>query len=188
MRVHGDVTSLEVCHDGRTLVLGCADGSLQSYVVIDVDCDEDWLSLLSRLTTRDPNISASSSKRPSTSAAATTTRVWDKVVRKFLLQIALGRYENSRVDISFEIKTDFERLASLVIRTHTSPGVDWYFLVLFSTLVNNFFMFRSTNTGGIESPRADIQYSALLLKKIHDNILFPENRNDLANLPLLESS
>jgi len=82
MRVHGDVTSLEVCHDGRTLVLGCADGSLQSYVVIDVNCDEDWLSLLSRLTTRDPNNGATTSKRPSTSAAATvtTTRVWDKVV------------------------------------------------------------------------------------------------------------
>ena len=37
LRVHGDVTSLEVCHDGRTLVLGCADGSVQSYVV-----DASW--------------------------------------------------------------------------------------------------------------------------------------------------
>ena len=75
LRVHGDVTSLEVCHDGRTLVLGCADGSLQSYVVVDVECDDDWMSVLSRIATRNPGNSASTNRRPTTTAA----RVWDKV-------------------------------------------------------------------------------------------------------------
>jgi len=81
LRVHGDVTSLEVCHDGRTLVLGCADGSLQSYVVVDVECDEDWSSLLSRIPTRDPANSVSTGKRPvSTMTTTAPVRVWDKVI------------------------------------------------------------------------------------------------------------
>jgi len=79
LRVHGDVTSLEVCHDGRTLVLGCSDGGLQSYVIVDVDCDDDWGSILAHMTSRGPN-NSTNNKRPATTTSATTTRQWDKVI------------------------------------------------------------------------------------------------------------
>jgi len=83
LRVHGDVTSLGVCHDGRTLVLGCADGSVQSYVLVDVECDQDWTHLLSSLPSRNPSScrtsSTSGGKRSSVSSVP-AARVWDKVV------------------------------------------------------------------------------------------------------------
>jgi len=76
------VTSLEVCHDGRTLVLGCSDGCLQSYVVIDVDYDDDWSLVLSRLATRDPNSKTSTNKRLSSSTVPAARRIWDKVRKR----------------------------------------------------------------------------------------------------------
>ena len=74
------MTSLEVCHDGRTLVLGCADGSLQSYVVVDVENDDEWTQVLSQLASRDPKNRTSTNRRPAMSTGP-AARVWDKVVR-----------------------------------------------------------------------------------------------------------
>lgn len=38
--VHGTITCLEVCHDERTVVAGCKDGALVSYVIIDDQLDD----------------------------------------------------------------------------------------------------------------------------------------------------
>jgi len=73
-RIHGgSVTSLAVCHDARTLVVGCSDGSVQSYVIVDVQHDDNWSHLLSGLDTRQTNNSFG------VTTAAPASRSWDNV-------------------------------------------------------------------------------------------------------------
>ena len=73
-RVHGgSVTSLAVCHDAHTLVVGCSDDSVQSYVIVDVQHDDNWSHLLSGLDTRQTNNSFG------VTTAAPASRSWDNV-------------------------------------------------------------------------------------------------------------
>lgn len=69
LSVHGDIRVLEVCHDDRTVVIGCADGSIVSHVLIDVDVDERS-EVIGQLATRKSRFFAGGGGPP---------RFWDKV-------------------------------------------------------------------------------------------------------------
>lgn len=54
VNVHGQITSLTLCHDERTIVLGCEDGSLVSYVLIDQKTDDPRQVLQNVLSRQSP--------------------------------------------------------------------------------------------------------------------------------------
>jgi hypothetical protein len=86
--VHGDVTALELCRDMRTLVLGLADGSVLSYVIVDVESGDDRDAILSAIGTRQSRpLAATGCRGPTTigggsaesGSAGSGPRAWDKV-------------------------------------------------------------------------------------------------------------
>ncbi|XP_064605735.1 NACHT and WD repeat domain-containing protein 2-like [Liolophura sinensis] len=73
---HAEITTLKICDDDRTLVLGCNDGTLLSYILLYPDTDdcEDILSALpSRQEDSVPDREVPSRRSP---------RAWDKVSRE----------------------------------------------------------------------------------------------------------
>ena len=70
VNVHGTITCINVCHDERTVVVGCEDGSLVSYVLIDALL-EDYTKLIGSIPSRQGQLIKPSSGR--------STRSWDKV-------------------------------------------------------------------------------------------------------------
>ena len=68
--VHGTITCLGVCHDDRTIVAGCEDGSLVSYAIID--------SLLENKNKILPNI-LSRQRDAEEESGRKSSRSWDKV-------------------------------------------------------------------------------------------------------------
>ena len=70
VNLHGQVTTLEVCHDERTIMLGCADGSLLSYVLVDVAI-EGAEPVLTAMPSRQNALAQTTSSLAS--------RSWDKV-------------------------------------------------------------------------------------------------------------
>jgi hypothetical protein len=78
--VHGQITALTVCHDSRTILVGCEDGTLLSYVIIDLPTDSDCHQIiLQGLGTRQSI--TSNGRRPSTVSGCGLSRAWDKVDR-----------------------------------------------------------------------------------------------------------
>ena len=67
--VHGQITCVEICHDDRTIVLGCEDGAILSYVVIDSE-NEDPVPLLAAIPSRQNALSKKTT---------ISTRSWDKI-------------------------------------------------------------------------------------------------------------
>ena len=70
VNVHGTITCINVCHDERTVVVGCEDGSLVSYVLIDALL-EDHIKLIASIPSRQGQQAKPSSGRSS--------RSWHKV-------------------------------------------------------------------------------------------------------------
>lgn len=77
--VHGEITALRVCHDNRTVLVGCSDGAILSYVVIDPRTDADRQeAILSSLGTRGTSTGFQPDLR---TACSSSSRAWDKVDR-----------------------------------------------------------------------------------------------------------
>lgn len=77
--VHGKVTALRVCHDTRTVLVGCEDGTLLSYVIIDLPTDAAChQSILQSLGTRQAMTSCDR-QTSSFVASGLPSRAWDKV-------------------------------------------------------------------------------------------------------------
>jgi hypothetical protein len=68
--VHGDISRLAVCHDHRTIVVGCRDGALVSFVLIDQATDDAQEVL---------NITASRKSPLKSEAEQMMMRSWDKI-------------------------------------------------------------------------------------------------------------
>jgi hypothetical protein len=76
--VHGEISSIRVCHDNRTILVGCSDGAVLSYVIVDLLNDADRQeAILSSLGTRQTSAGFQQGPR----AGSTSSRAWDKVDR-----------------------------------------------------------------------------------------------------------
>lgn len=73
--VHSDISCIEVCHDERTLILGCSDGSILSYVLGDIS-QETPDEILSKIPSRQTAVTQNSS--------TAAPRSWDKVDSEFI--------------------------------------------------------------------------------------------------------
>ena len=70
VNVHGQISCMELCHDERTIILGCEDGSLVSYVLIDQAFD-DLVDVLPKVLSRQSPLK--------TTQQSALVRSWDKV-------------------------------------------------------------------------------------------------------------
>ena len=68
--VHSEISCLNLCHDDRTVVVGCKDGSLLAYVLINEESD-DVRTVLQSVASRQV--------APKPKPDVIQTRVWDKV-------------------------------------------------------------------------------------------------------------
>ena len=68
--VHGCITKMVLCHDQRTIVVGCRDGSINSYVISD-NCYDRPESVITEVSSRKGRLDS-----PGTPSLA---RTWDKV-------------------------------------------------------------------------------------------------------------
>ena len=70
VNVHGTITCVNICHDDRTVVVGCEDGSIMSYILID-SLLENHTEILPSIPSRQRQLLKPPSGRSS--------RLWDKV-------------------------------------------------------------------------------------------------------------